>query len=486
MSEDIFEEPEENEGEDASEENFAEMFEAYAAGMSDDINVGDKINGKIISIGADTVYVDTGSKTDGVVDRAELLDENGALTAAVGDGVDLYVVGVTESEIRLSRAMDGIGGYEQLQEAYDGRIPVTGKVTETCKGGFRVEVFKRRAFCPVSQIDLRYTEDLEQYVGETFEFRVTKLEERGRNIVVSRKALLAEAAREARDAFFKETQPGDLVTGVVTRLAPFGAFVEIAAGVEGLVHISELSWSRLDTPESAVSPGDRLTVKLLAVETDDKGRMRIRLSARQAQGDPWETVGEHFEEGQKVTGKVTRLAKFGAFVEIAPGIEGLVHISEMSYTRRVLDPSDVTEPGAETSVMIKAIDTEKRRISLSMKDAEGDPWLGVSERYRPGAEITGTVEKAERFGIFISLEPGVTGLLPKSSIAQSADPGAYERAKPGQSVGVRIDRVDTAARRISLAPTDAEMDSNWESYAPSGRGSMNDLAQKLQDALNKK
>ncbi len=482
MSDETIEEP----AEDASEPSFAEMFEAYAAGMSDDIRIGDKINGKIISIGKDAIYVDTGSKTDGVVDRAELLGDDGEMTVAAGDAIDLYVVAVTESEIRLSRAMDGIGGYDQLLEAYEGRIPVAGKVTETCKGGFRVEVFKRQAFCPVSQIDLSYTENLDQYVGESFEFRVIKLEERGRNIVVSRKALLAEAAKAARKAFFAQAGPGDVVTGVVTRLAPFGAFVELTPGVEGLVHISELSWSRIESPEAGASPGDRLNVKILAVEEDDKGRKRIRLSARQAQGDPWATVDQQFAEGQKVTGRVTRLAKFGAFVEIAPGIDGLVHISEMSYTRRVLDPSEIVSQGAEVSVMIKNVDTDKRRISLSMKDAEGDPWLGVAERYRSGAEVTGTVEKAERFGIFISLEPGITGLLPKSSISQSADPAAYERAKPGQSVGVRIDRVDIAARRISLAPTDAEADGGWAAYAPEEKAPLNDLAQKLQDALNKK
>ena len=482
MSDDTIEEPEEN----TSEPSFAEMFEAYSAGMNDDIKVGDKINGKIISIGTDAVYVDTGSKTDGVVDRAELLDEAGEMTVAAGDAIDLYVVAMTESEIRLSRAMDGIGGYVQLLDAFENRVPVTGKVIETCKGGFRVEIFKRRAFCPISQIELNYTDTPEKYVGETFEFRVTTLEESGRNIVVSRKALLAEAAKAARKAFFSQTGPGDVVVGVVTRLAPFGAFVELTPGVEGMVHISELSWSRIDSPEAAVSQGDRLTVKILAVEDDDKGRKRIRLSSRQAQEDPWSSVGSQFSEGQKTTGRVTRLAKFGAFVEIAPGIEGLVHISEMSYTRRVLDPADVAPQGSEVSVMIKDIDEGKRRISLSIKDAEGDPWLGVADRYQAGAEVTGTVEKAERFGIFISLEPGIVGLLPKSSMAQSADPGAYERAKPGQTVPVRIDRVDTAARRISLAPADAEAAGGWQAYAPAETAPLNELAQKLQDAMNSK
>ncbi|MFH1981954.1 MAG: 30S ribosomal protein S1 [Pseudomonadota bacterium] len=483
MSDDIIEEPEE----DASEPSFAELFEAYSAGMNDDIKIGDKIKGKIISIGTDAVYVDTGSKTDGVVDRVELLDESGEMTVAVGDAIDLYVVAMTESDIKLSRAMDGLGGYDQLLEAYESRVPVTGKVTETCKGGFRVEVFKRRAFCPISQIDLNYADAPEKYVGETFEFRIITLEESGRNIVVSRKALLAEAAKAAREVFFAQSGPGDVVQGVVTRLAPFGAFVELATGVEGMVHISELSWSRIESPEAAVASGDRLSVKILAVEDDDKGRKRIRLSARQAQGDPWSTVSQQFAEGQKVTGTVTRLAKFGAFVAIAPGIEGLVHISEMSYTRRIVDPADVATEGAEVSVMIKTIDEGKRRISLSMKDAEGDPWLGVAERYRAGAEATGTVEKLERFGIFISLEPGIVGLLPKSSMAQSADPGAYERAKPGQSVAVRIDRVDAAARRISLTPADAEVAGGWQAFAPTEaeKAPLNELAQKLQDALNK-
>ena len=470
------------------EESFEDLFEAYTTGMNEDIQIGDRIRGQIISIGRDTVYMDTGTKIDGVVEKAELLDDKGEMPYVDGDEIELYVVAMTESEVRLSKALSGIGGIAHLEEAFQSKVPVEGRVLETCKGGFRVEILQRKAFCPISQIDIHYVETPEDFVGQGFEFLITRFEENGRNIVVSRRDLLAREQEKNRAAFYETLKTGDTCKGKVVRIMPFGAFVELVPGVEGMVHISELSWSRVEKPEDLVAPGDPLTVKVIKMEDGDKpGRRKIGLSVKQAMGNPWETVETTFDAGSRVTGKVTRCMKFGAFVEIAPGIEGLVHISEMSYTKRVLHPEDEVSPGQTVSVMIKEIDVGKRRVSLSLKDAAGDPWLEVEDRFKTGSRVEGTVEKKEGFGLFINLAPGITGLLPKSKISQSENPARIEGCKVGESLKVAIERINPAERKITLAPADAADTGDWRSYSGKGNNqSLGTLAEKLQQALSTK
>jgi small subunit ribosomal protein S1 len=467
------------------EQSFEELLESYTDGMNEDIQVGDQIRGKIISIGQDTVYMDTGTKIDGVVEKAELLDENGELPFSAGDVIELYVVAMTESEVRLSKALSGIGGIQHLQEAFLNRVPVEGKVSETCKGGFRIEILQQKAFCPISQIDINYVETPENFVGNVSEFLITRFEENGRNIVVSRKKLLARELEKNRAVFYESLKTGDTYTGKIARILPFGVFVELAPGVDGLVHISELSWTRVENPEELVAEGDTLTVRVIKVEeSDKKGLKKIGLSARQALADPWETVSTKFSVDSRVTGKVTRCMKFGAFVAIAPGIEGLVHISEMSYTKRVLHPEDEVSKGQTVSVMIKDIDSENRRISLSLKDAEGDPWLEVEDRFKAGNLVKGTVEKKEGFGLFINLAPGITGLMPKSKISQSENPAKIETCKSGDTLKVVIERVNSAERKITLAPADAAQTGDWKNYSEQvDNKSMGTLAEKLQQAL---
>ncbi len=474
------------------EESFAELFEQYSEGGTDNVNVGDKIAGTVISVGDTLVFVDTGSKLDGVVEREELLDDEGNCTVAEGDTVELYVVGKDSSGIKLSRALTGIGGLKMLEEAKERNLPVEGKVAGTCKGGFNVMVLQRRAFCPISQIDNKFVEDGEQYVGETFQFLITKLEQNGRNIVVSRRSLLEIEAAEAAEAFLSETKVGDDVEGVITRLAPYGAFVEIKPGLDGLVHVSELGYARVQHPEEAVSPGQHVKARILKMAEDKGGRLKISLSMKQLAQDPWDEIASTFAEGDKVTGKVVRLADFGAFVEIAPGVDGLVHVSEMSYTKRVNKPSDFLSEGQQVPVKIKSIDLDKRRISLSIKDAEGDPWLDAADKYKPGQTVTGTMEKMEQFGMFVQLEPGITGLLPKSAIARSEKPAEFDKFKPGDEVSLKIGQVRAVERKISLVPADARDAEDWKEFAPKkassapSGGGMGLLGQKLQEALKNK
>jgi len=477
-----------NETQDDEKESFAELLDSYGFGMKDDIQIGDKITAKIISIGKNTVFMDAGTKVDGIVERAELLDDEGNMAFSEGDEIELYVVALDEHEIRLSKAISGRGGFDILNDAFEKAIPVEGKITETRKGGFNVDLLQRRAFCPMSQIDVKYVEAPEGYVGQTYEFLVTQLEENGRNIVVSRRKLLAKAMEKEKVVFFSTLKKGDILNGRVIKLMPYGAFVELIPGVEGMVHISELSWSRVEKIEEIVRPDDTVTVKVIDIaDGDKKNQKKISLSTRQLDSDPWDTVSEKVRPGDKVIGKVTRCMKFGVFVEIVPGIEGLVHISEMSYVKRVINPEDVVAPGEKVSVLVKELDAKGRRISLSIRDAQGDPWLEVSDKFSVGQVVKGTLEKKEKFGYFVSLAPGITGLLPKSKISEAEKPGLIEQIKVGDSIVVAIEGVHSSERKITLAPGDPKDEGAWKNFAQAENPlSKSDLAEKLHQAMGSK
>lgn len=401
------------------EKSFADLLAEFEGSRNEDIQVGDLIKGPVIAIGSDTVFIDTGTKFDGLVEKTEILDEEGNLPIQVGDELELFVVAFNGNEIRLSRAMSGIGGLHQLEEAYENRIPVEGVVKDKIKGGFQVEVFKRRAFCPLSQMDIHYVEDTEPYLGATFHFMITQFEEEGRNIILSRRILLEKERDEAIKGFIDTLNVDQVVEGEVTKLMSYGVFVSLFPGIEGMVHISEMGWSRVDSPSDMLKVGDRIKARILSIERGGRrDRVKISLSIKQAMEDPWDSVLENFKVGEKIEGQVRQCTRFGVFVEIADGLEGLVHISEMSYTKRVVKPENEVEVGETVQVMIKDIDTENRKISLSMKDAEGDPWIKILDKYGTGQTLKGTIDKQEKFGYFINLEPGITGLLPMSRVKE--------------------------------------------------------------------
>jgi len=468
-------------------DSFADLLEAYSDGMNEDLQLGDKLKGKIISIGRESVFVDTGTKVDGVVDRAELLDENRELPFKEGDILELYVVFNNGHEIRLSKALSGMGNIRVMSEAFRKAVPVEGKVKGECKGGFHVEVMGQRAFCPISQIDLKYVESPDPYLGETLFFLITQFDEDDSNIVVSRRELLEKEQEKSRKEFFKEIAIDMELEGRVTKLMPYGAFVELIPGIEGMIHLSEISWSRIERPEERLTIGDMVTVKLIGLEQGKRpGEMRLALSLKQMTGDPWNSVEEKFRIGDKISGKVTRCVRFGAFVEITPGIEGLVHISEMSYKRRVLKTEDMVTAGDSVEVMVKEIDVENRRISLSMKEAEGDPWIDIHTKYKVGQSIEGIIEKKERFGYFVSLEPGITGLLPKSKIESSQKQSVIEKLGRGDVIPVTIEKIDPDERKISLNPGDKKDEEDWRNYAKDSEKPIGSLGEKLQQALKSK
>ncbi len=481
MSEDFVEE------ENSEEGSFADLFETYSKGMNEDLQVGDNLRGKIISIGKESVFIDTGTKIDGVVDRNELLDENQELPCKVGDTLELYVVFYDGNEIRLSKSFSGAGSLRVMDEAFRKAVPVEGKVKEGCKGGFHVAVMGKRAFCPISHIDLKYVEDPDAYIGETFSFLITQFDEDGRNIVVSRRKILEKELEKRRKEFFEEIAIGMQIEGRVTRLMPYGAFVELLPGIEGMIHISEMSWSRTESPEGIIKPGDIITVKIVGIEQEKlPGDRKLSLSMKQITGDPWNTVEGTFSIGDKVSGKVTRCVKFGAFIEIAPGIEGLVHISEMSHTRRVAKTEDIVTAGDIVEVVVKEIDAGKRRISLSMRDTEGNPWADIHDKYNIGQSVNGIIEKKERFGYFVSLEPGITGLLPRSNIEGLHKSPEIEKLGQGDAIRVVVERIDQGERKITLTLGDGMDDGDWKKYTKDSEKSIGSLGEKLQQALKSK
>jgi small subunit ribosomal protein S1 len=363
--------------EEDAEPNFADLFESYSSKIARNIEVGNKISGRIISIGKDCVFLDTGTQIDGVANRADLLNSKGEFPYTIGDIVELYVVSAKEDEILLSKSISGSGDNTLLIEAYHNAIPVNGKVIEQCKGGFHVDIHHTRAFCPVSQIDISYTDKPESFIGQSFDFLILQFEEKGRNIVVSRRELLKQELDKNKELFLEKLSVGSVHIGRVARIMPYGAFIELIPGLTGLVPISEISWSHIEKPEDVLNADDSLQVVVTAIQPRPDDDPKIALSVKQVLDNPWSHISDRFHAGDRVKGRITRLAPFGAFVELAPGIDGLVHLSEISHTRRVNRPEDFLRPGDPVFVLIKEIDLLKKRISLSIKDAEGDPWMDV-------------------------------------------------------------------------------------------------------------
>lgn len=449
--------------------SFADLLAKQEEGepASPRLETGQRVKAVVVAVTGDTVFVSTGNKVDGIVEKAEL--EKDGLACAVGDALDLYVVHVSAQEVRLSKVVRGAGGLEALEEARAASLPVEGKVIAPVKGGFSVEVMRRRAFCPASQMDLRPSEDQQAHLGKVYNFLITKLEQNGRNMVLSRRSLLEAAQAEGIQHFLEQTRPGDVLEGEVRRIAPFGAFVELAPGVEGLAHVSELSWSRLERPDELLSLGQKVQVKFLGVEGEGRNA-RISVSLRQVAEDPWLSVAERLQPGGLVSGKVARLAPFGAFVEVLPGIEGLIHLSELSWEKRVLKAGDILGVGEEVRVKIKEVDAEKRRVSLSLRDAAGDPWACVAEDFPLDSLRTGRLEKRANFGLFISLAPGITGLMPNSLLARARGKSKFDKLAVGDEALVRVAEMDLPARRLTLAPAgeDAEEAGPAENRAASG------------------
>jgi small subunit ribosomal protein S1 len=363
--------------------------------------IGDKVKGRLIAIGEEYAFVDLGAKAEGRVDLATLRDAEGQLKHQVGDEIETHVTGKDEeSGMLLLGSQHGhkYHGLEEVERAYQQGLAVQGQVTGAVKGGVEVQVAGLRAFCPASQVDIRFVEDLTQFVGQRLDFRVTKLEGGRRpNLVVSRRALLEEEQRLKAEETRAQLKEGAVMTGVVTSIKDYGAFVDIG-GLEGMIHISELAFGHVKRPQEVLQVGQRVDVSVLRIEqaVDAKKREKIALSIRALSRDPWLDAIAAFPVGTRVKGRVARLQAFGAFVEVAPGIDGLVHISELGAEKRINHPSEVLKEGDEVEATVLGVDLERRRISLSLNERAAAQSAGAkvsAEPTKPAQSASAAAEK---------------------------------------------------------------------------------------------
>lgn len=435
-------------------EDFAALLEESFKQQSPQRQEGEVVRGRVVKISGESAFIDLGGKAEGIMDVHEFKDPDGKVILAVGDMVEATIVGSVgdEGALRLSKSL-GKGprarelARDMIQEAYANRLSVEGKVVSRNKGGYEVTVLGQRCFVPLSQIDRHRSPDPDVHVGQTYKFRISELREGGRNIVLSRAQLQKEEA-EARAQVLRETlKEGDVLTGKVRSIQSFGAFVDLG-GLDGLLPISELSHTRVKTVQEVLSEGETVSVQVLKF---DKTTSKLTLSLKALASNPWDDVGTRFVENGIYRGKVMRLEAFGAFIELQPGLEGLLHISDMAWEKRVRHPRDVVSEGDEVSVQLLSVDRERRRLSLGMKQVGGDPWEGVLDRFPTGKVVEGTVEKVAPFGVFLTLDVGVTGLIPNSELAtpRGADHGS--QFPVGQVVSVQVLECNPVDRRITLS-----------------------------------
>jgi len=450
------------------EPSFEELLRVSSEAPGRRLFPGDKVSGKVLKISKDTIFIDLGGKSEGIAELQEFLDKEGNLTVEQGDWVEMRVAS-TRDGIHLTKGMkvQGADSLEMLLDAKENLIPVEGRVAGVVKGGFEVNLSGVRAFCPISQIDLQFCEKPEEHVGAKYPFRIMEIKEKGKNIIVSRRGFLEEEREEKSKETLARLKPGLECEGRVTKLTDFGAFVDIG-GIEGMVHISEISHARIRHPSEVLKPGQQVKVKVMKFETDKDGRSKISLSIKALEPDAWEK-GLGFEEGEIVHGKVSRLTDFGAFVEVAPGLDGLVHISEISYDH-VSHPSRLLHEGDAVDVLVMGIDRQTHRISLSIREATVKKRMeeegSDKARLEVGQVLRGIVEDSKPYGIFVRLPqlgPKVRGLLPVEEMKDSRKGDVKKKFPKGQEIQVEIISVD-AQGKIRLSQRVMEEREDRESY----------------------
>jgi small subunit ribosomal protein S1 len=469
---------------DQSKKNeFAALFEQSVNKKSKEIEKGDKVFGEIISIGTTEVFVALESNQDGVVLKSELL-EDGVFPFKVGEHLELFVMKKSDGLYQLTTKASNKALAESIEDAFDLGTPIEGRVTESCNGGYRVSIMGKAAFCPISQIDYKVSQDEKTYIDKKFDFIITKFEQGGRNIVVSRRKALELTQQDQLNEFLTTHRAGSVLRGEVTRLEDYGAFVKVAEQVEALLPISEISFSRIKHPSESVQIGDKFDVKILKI--DDQGeRVRISVSKKQVESNPWASELESkLQIGTVVQGHVKKLMPFGAFVEVLPGIEGLVPLSEMSYKKRVLKSDEFFKEGDFIPVMVKSIDSEQRRILLSYKDSDGDPWLMAMSQFKENSPAEGVITKKEKFGLMIELMTGVTGLLSQKEIENSEADLKIDKKKVGDKITVIVQKILPVEKKIQLSLS-SENDQSWQQFNIPSSTNMGSLGDQFKDLFSK-
>ena len=413
--------------------------------------------GIVVSISSDSVFLDIGFKVEGVLSRGAF--ENNAEGVAAGDRFPVSVKGRNEegyyalSRLKIAQPMD----WSSLEEAYAQKTAVVGTVTGVVKGGLTVDVGVR-AFMPASRSGTRDAAELEKLVGQEITCRIVKLDAAEEDVVVDRRVILEEQARQLEQKRYSEVSEGDIVTGQVRSLTSYGAFIDLG-GVDGLLHVSDIAWSRVNNPEEVLAVGQQLQIKILKVDAESR---RISLGLKQLQPEPWDSASDRYQLGQRVSGTVKRLTDFGAFIEVEPGIEGLIHVSEMSWVHKVRKPGDLLKLDDTVEAVILSISPAERRLSLGLKQALGDPWTAVPQKFPAGSVIEGPVARLTKFGAFVQLAEGIEGLVHISEIsAEKRINHPQDVLKTGQIVKAQVLAVDIEKRQIKLSmkqliPTDLD------------------------------
>jgi small subunit ribosomal protein S1 len=424
------------------------MFEQSLANQR--IRPGMILTGLVIDVGPDVVIVNVGLKSEAVIPRDQFKNERGEIEVAAGDQVEVALDSVEDGtgETRLSREKaKRARTWTRLEEAFNNAEIVTGIISGRVKGGFTVEIDHVRAFLPGSLVDVRPVRDTGYLEGKPLEFKVIKLDQKRNNVVVSRRAVVEQEFSAERSALMDNLQEGAVVRGTVKNLTDYGAFVDLG-GIDGLLHITDMAWKRVKHPSEVVKVGDEIDVRILKF---DRERSRVSLGLKQLGADPWENIARRYPPNTRVFGKVTNIADYGAFVEIEDGVEGLVHVSEMDWTNKNVNPAKVVHTGQEVEVMVLDVDEERRRISLGLKQCKANPWKEFAENHNRGDRVSGQIKSITDFGIFIGLPGNIDGLVHLSDISWD-QPGeeAVRNYQKAQQVEAMVLSIDPERERISL------------------------------------
>ena len=429
-------------------ESFAELFEQSLANQR--IRPGMILTGLVVDVTPDVVVVNVGLKSEAVIPVEQFKDENGQIEVKAGDEVEVALDSVEDGtgETRLSREKaKRARTWTRLEESFNKSEIVTGMITGRVKGGFTVEIDNVRAFLPGSLVDVRPVRDTAYLEGKPLEFKVIKLDQKRNNVVVSRRAVVEQEFSAERSALLENLQEGAVVHGMVKNLTDYGAFVDLG-GIDGLLHITDMAWKRVKHPSEVVKVGEEIDVRILKF---DRERSRVSLGLKQLGADPWENIARRYPASTRVFGKVTNIADYGAFVEIEDGVEGLVHVSEMDWTNKNVNPAKVVHTGEEVEVMVLDVDEDRRRISLGLKQCKANPWKEFAENYNRGDHVSGQIKSITDFGIFIGLSGNIDGLVHLSDISWDM-PGeeAVRSYQKGQQLEAMVLSIDPERERISL------------------------------------
>jgi small subunit ribosomal protein S1 len=448
-----------NQDTDDSMESVMDMYEESFKRFAE----GEVVTGRIISIDKDQVLVDIGYKSEGQVRIKEFTDENGDITANVGDVLEVMVEWWDDEDERVLLSKDkaaNIKIWEAIKTSYDEEGTVKGTISNRVKGGFSVDIGVP-AFLPGSQADLRPIRNLDEMVGQEFDFKILKYNRKRSNIVLSRRAILEKELKEKRTTTLATIQEGKVVEGAVKNITEYGVFVDLG-GVDGLLHITDISWGRVKHPSELFSIGDPISVKILNLDLENE---RVSLGMKQLTDDPWSTAAEKYAVGSRVTGKVVSLTDYGAFVELEEGIEGLIHVSEMSWTRKIRHPSKVVSVGDKVEAIVLDIKPESRRISLGMKQVVPNPWDVISEKYPVGTTIEGKIKNITDFGLFIGIDEGIDGLVHISDISWTKRiKHPSELFKKGDVIQAIVLDIEKDNERFSLGIKQLQ-DDPWQTVA---------------------